>query len=86
MLRCSSNLHLWRVTASLAAMTADSDLAVLSSIRSQLDELQARVTAIAEQYGSTPDSQIAAELFSTERALRTTGRTVDRAMDLLRRT
>ena len=66
-------------------MSADSDLAVLSSIRSQLDELQLRVTAIADAYSSTPDSQIASELFSTERALRTTGRTIDRAMDLLRK-
>ena len=66
-------------------MSTESDAAVLSSIRSQLDELQARVTAIAEEYSTTPDSQIAAELFSTERALRTTGRTIDRAMELLRK-
>ncbi len=66
-------------------MSADSDLAMLSSIRSTLDELQARVTAIADHYGASPDSQIAAELFSTERSMRTTGRNIDRAIDLLRR-
>jgi hypothetical protein len=72
-------------TANLIAMTAASDLALLSSIRSQIDELQLRVTTIADQYASTPDSQIASELFSAERALRTVGRTIDRANDLLRR-
>ena len=66
-------------------MTAESDLAHLSSIRSQLDDLQARVTALADSYASTPDSQVAAELFSSERALRTAGRSLDRAAELLRR-
>ncbi len=47
------------------------DQAQLSSIQSQLDEIQHRITAIAESYATTPDSQIAAELFSSERALRT---------------
>ena len=67
------------------AMTAASDLALLSSIRSQLEELQLRVTTMADEYASTPDSQVAAELFTGERALRTAGRTLDRASDLLRR-
>lgn len=66
-------------------MTPASDVALLSSLRSLLDDLQARVTEIGERYASTPDSQIAAELFSGERALRTAGRTLDRASELLRR-
>lgn len=66
-------------------MSADSDLAHLSSIRSQLEDLQSRVTAIADSYATTPDSQVAAELFSSERALRTAGRSLDRAAELLRR-
>ena len=66
-------------------MTAESDLATLSSIRSQLDDLQLRVTTIADAYASTPDSQVASELFSAERALRTAGRSLDRASEVLRR-
>jgi hypothetical protein len=60
------------------------DQAQLSSIRSQLDELQHRVTAIAESYATTPDSQIAAELFSSERSLRSAARAVERAAELMR--
>ena len=60
------------------------DQAQLSSIQSQLDELQRRITAIADEYASTPDSQIAAELFSSERSLRTAARAIERASDLMR--
>ena len=60
-------------------MNAASDLALLSSISTQVDELARRVTDLAEQYGSTPDSAIAAELFAVERALNTATRSLERA-------
>jgi hypothetical protein len=64
-------------------MPATSDLAVLSSIVAQVDELTQRVTELAERYGATPDSAIASELYATERALATARRSLDRAMTLL---
>lgn len=66
-------------------MEHSSELALLSSIRAQLDDLQQRLTAIADQYSTTPDSQVAAELYNAERALRTTSRAIDRATDALSR-
>ena len=66
-------------------MSASSDLAVLSSITTQVDELSRRITALAEQYGTTPDSAVAGELFSTERAFATARRALDRASTLLTR-
>jgi hypothetical protein len=62
-----------------------SDLAVLSSLSTQIDELMARVTEIAERYGTTPDSAVASELFATERALTSAARSLDRAASLLDR-
>ena len=56
-----------------------SDSAVLSSIVSQIEELTRRVTALAETYGSTPDSAIASEMFAAERALITARRALERA-------
>ena len=64
-------------------MNASSDRAVLSSITTQVDEIAQRVTALAEQYGTTPDSAVAAELFGVERALHTAVRQLDRATQLL---
>ncbi len=61
----------------------DSDLAVLSSLAAQLDEIGRRVTAMAERYGTTPDSAVAADLYSAERALLTASRAVARATDNL---
>jgi hypothetical protein len=57
-----------------------SDSAVLSSIAAQVEDLTRRVTALAESYGSTPDSAIASELYAAERALVTARRTLERAM------
>ena len=70
---------------SLAAMQHSSELAVLSSIRAQLDDLDQRLRGLADAFASTPDSQVAAELFNAERALRSTARAVDRAADALAR-
>ena len=64
-------------------MSTSSDLATLSSIQTQVDELSRRVTDLAERYGDTPDSAIASELFATERALATARRSLDRASSLL---
>ena len=59
-------------------MTA-SDLAALSSIGAQLDDLARRITAMAERYDTTPDSAIAADLYSVERALLGATRALARA-------
>lgn len=64
-------------------MTTQSDVAELSSLRSQLDELVDRVTAIASRYQGTPDSAVAVDLFEAERALISAGRVVDRALTAL---
>jgi hypothetical protein len=60
-----------------------SDLAELSSVRSQLDELTARVTSIAGRYQETPDSAVATELFEAERELAAAGRVIERALATL---
>ena len=65
------------------SMTTSSDLAVLSSVVAQIDELGKRVTDLAEQYAETPDSAIAAELYATERALASARRSLDRVVSLL---
>jgi hypothetical protein len=64
-------------------VSTSSDLATLSSIQTQVDELTRRVTDIAERYGESPDSAVATELFATERALATARRSLDRASVLL---
>jgi hypothetical protein len=64
-------------------MSATSDLATLSSIVAQVDEISRRVTDLAERYGETPDSAVASELFTTERSLATARRSLDRATALL---
>jgi hypothetical protein len=64
-------------------MSSASDLAVLSSVVAQVDDLGRRVTELAERYGETPDSAIAAELYSTERALAGARRSLDRVVTLL---
>jgi hypothetical protein len=67
-------------------MSATSDLAVLSSVVTQVEELARRVTELAEQYGESPDSAVAAELFASEGALATARRTLERAATLLQST
>ena len=64
-------------------MTTDTDLAMLSSIATQLEDLGARITEMAERYGATPDSSLASELFGAERALITARRALDRARGFL---
>jgi len=61
-----------------------SDEAELSTLRSQLDELARRCTAVADRYRETPDSAIAAELDGIERNLNAARRALHRALALLR--
>ncbi len=60
-------------------MANPSDLAEMSTIRSQIDELTARVVKMAERYETTPDSAIASDLFGAERALVNAQRSIYRA-------
>ena len=64
-------------------MSTDSDVAMLSSISSQLEDLGARITEMAERYGATPDSALASELFAAERGLIGARRALDRARGFL---
>jgi hypothetical protein len=66
-------------------VSTDSDIAMLSSISSQLEDLGARITEMAERYGATPDSALASELFGAERALIGARRALDRARGFLNR-
>jgi len=67
-------------------VSTSADMAALSSIASQIEDLERRVTAMAERYGETPDSAIAAELFGVERSLAGARRALQRASDALDRT
>jgi hypothetical protein len=62
---------------------ASSDLAELSTVRSQLEELARRVVAVADRYEDTPDSQIASDLYAAERTLLNARRSVDKAIAAL---
>jgi hypothetical protein len=64
-------------------MARGSDAAELSSLHSQLEELTARVVAVADRYRDTPDSALTAELDAAERNLLTAGRAVQRALQEL---
>lgn len=60
-----------------------SDLAELSTVRSQLEELARRAVAVADRYEDTPDSQIASDLYAAERTLLNARRSVDKAIAAL---
>ncbi|HEY3240210.1 MAG TPA: hypothetical protein VGL92_11635 [Acidimicrobiia bacterium] len=64
-------------------MSRESDLAELSSLRAQLDELAGRLEAVALRYEETPDSAVASDLFEAERAMRSAGRVIERALATL---
>jgi hypothetical protein len=70
-----------RVKAGL--VSASSDLAELSTVRSQLEDLARRVEAVADRYEDTADSQIASDLYAAERTLVSTRRAVDKAIGAL---
>jgi hypothetical protein len=60
-------------------VSTSSDLALLSSIGTQLEDLGARITEMADRYGTTPDSALANELYTAERGLIGATRALDRA-------
>jgi hypothetical protein len=64
-------------------MPASSDLAELSTVRSQLEELARRVVAVADRYEDTPDSQIASDLYAAEHTLLNARRSFDKAIAAL---
>jgi hypothetical protein len=64
-------------------MPPSSDLAELTTLRSQLEELARRVETVAEHYDDTPDSQIASDLYAVERLLINARRSLDKATSAL---
>jgi hypothetical protein len=60
-------------------VSTSSDLALLSSLGTQLEELGARITEMADRYGTTPDSALSNELYTAERGLIGARRALDRA-------
>jgi hypothetical protein len=62
---------------------SSSDLAELSTVRSQVEDLARRVEAVADRYEDTADSQIASDLYAAERTLVSARRSVDKAIAAL---
>jgi hypothetical protein len=60
-----------------------SDLAELSSLRAQLEDLVARVVAIGDRYRDTPDSAVTNDLELAERSLLGARRALERASSSL---
>ena len=50
------------------------DTAALSSLSSSLDDLAARVTAMADALGGSPREDVAADLYEVERSLQSADR------------
>jgi hypothetical protein len=64
-------------------MTAASDLAELSTLRAQLDDVTTRVVRVADRYRQTADSAVAGDLDQVERSLLNARRALERASDIL---
>jgi hypothetical protein len=64
-------------------MPPSSDLAELTTLRSQLEELAQRIEAVAGRYDDTADSQIASDLYAAERLLVSARRSLDKAVGSL---
>ena len=62
----------------------ESDRAALSALSTSLDELTARITAIADSYKGTPRTDVADALYEVERSLLTAGRKLERLLRSLR--
>ena len=60
-------------------MSVPSDLAELSSLRAQVDDIVTRVVQIADGYRDTDDSAVTGELDQAERSLTSARRALDRA-------
>lgn len=63
--------------------SGSSDAAVLSSIATALEELTARVTAVADHYAASPEESVATDLYDVERALRAANRRLAKVRDRL---
>lgn len=64
-------------------MPPSSDLAELTTLRSQLEDLADRVETVADRYDDTPDSRIATDLYAAERLLVSARRSLDKAIGAL---
>jgi hypothetical protein len=60
-------------------VSIESDLAEISTVRSQVEDLIRRVVAVADHYDDSPDSAVASDLFAAERSLVSARRQLDRA-------
>ncbi len=58
----------------------NSDMAELSTVATQIDELVSRVTEVAERYHGTDEDAAAVRLFEVERSLMSAGRSLRSAM------
>ena len=63
----------------LLGVSAESDIAELSTVRAQVEELIRRVVAVADHYDDSPDSAVSSDLFAAERSLVSARRQIDRA-------
>ena len=61
-------------------MAIPSDAAELSSVRAQLEELNARIVQVCDRYRDTENSTVTGELDQAERALLGAGRALDHAI------
>ena len=58
----------------------NSDMAELSTVSTQIDELVARITEVAERFHGTDEDAVAVRLFEVERSLMSAGRNLRSAM------
>jgi hypothetical protein len=64
-------------------VTASSDHAELSTLRSSLEELTHRIVTVGDRYRTGDGSGVASDLESAERGLITARRAIDRAIKTL---
>jgi len=64
-------------------MSASSDHAEISTLRSALDESVRRIVAVSDRYRDTDTSAVASDLDSAERGLVAARRAIDRALRTL---
>ncbi|HLM64433.1 MAG TPA: hypothetical protein VK306_09060 [Acidimicrobiales bacterium] len=62
----------------------DSDRAELSALSSSLDDLTARITAVADRLRTSPRPETSDGLYEVERSLTTAGRQLNRVLRDLR--
>ena len=58
----------------------DSDRSELSALASSLEDMTARITAVADRYRGTTRSDVADSLYEVERTLNTASRQLARAL------